>query len=211
MAPSGKDDRTFWVWSQLDEALHTALLEVSTATGKHPRALIEIAIEEYIVRWTSERSAKGLSVSPHVQFEVIMLEDRTRQIRLNQLKQLAFNHVEHPTDDSAEQLASACDLAGISVESILQQVSNKPHVVELMGENGSLNSVEMFLAMHIEPGNMYSASDVIAAGEKKGFKKYLINEAKRKLGIQSRKEGSAWLWFIPEKKKGEQQEEEKVF
>jgi len=192
------DQKLFWVWAQLEEELHTALLEIGTMTGKHPKSLIEAAIEEYIINWVQQRTAKGDKIPGNIQIESIMLQDRRRQIMMTQVRQLAYNHVKAPTDDSAEQLAKTCDLAGISVEAILEEVGERPHVLELMSEHGTLSNVESFLVELMTPGEMYSARDIIDEAERNGFKKYLVNEAKRKLGIRSFRRSEGWYWHFDE-------------
>lgn len=207
-----EEGKKYWVWGQLEEEQHTALLELSTVTGKHPRQLVEMAVELLITTLAAERKEKGLFVPASVRLEALAAEDRTTQLRINQVKTLAYNHVQNPTDETAERLAEACDLAGVSVEAILEQVSANGHIVEIFSEGKTLTSVESFLVEFIKPGKHYSASEVIAAGEARGFKHYLIKEAKRKLGITSKRDKAGWLWSFPAKEKpSSHEDEERVF
>lgn len=205
---SGKnEEKSFWVWAQLDEDVHTALLEISTETGKHPKVLIEIAVEDYILQWTASRKEKGLLIPGKVELEAIVIEERRRQVLFNQIKQLAYHHSDTPTDESAERLARACELAGVSVELILEQVSNKPIGVDMMTEGSTLNTAELYLINTMTPGEIYQSTEIITAGENRGIKKYLINEAKRKLGIRSRRESGSWVWILPKKESGISEEQ----
>lgn len=200
---SAKDEgKTFWVWAQIEESVHTTLLELSTATGKHPRTILEIALEDYIVNWVAAHKSKGDSVPRDVELESIFLEDRKSQVYINHVKQLAYGHIDKPTDDSAERLARACELAGISVESIIEEVSSKPHMGDIIADGGTLNMAEMYLLDVMQPGQPYQSREIISYGEAKGIKKYLITEAKRKLGIVSRRDSGSWVWILPSKKMG---------
>lgn len=206
------EEKKFWVWGQIEEEQHTALLELSTATGKHPRQLVELGVELVIATLATERTKKGLFVPPTVRLEAMATEDRAQQLRLNQAKVMAYNHVQNPTDESAERLAEACDIVGISVEAILEQVSSNPIASEIMGDGKSLTSVESFLIDYLKPGKLYSSSEVIAAAEARGFKAYLVKEAKRKLKIVSKRDKSEWMWHFPATKKAaEEDDEERVF
>lgn len=200
---SAKDEgKTFWVWAQLEESIHTTMLEVSTVTGKHPKVLLEMALEDYIINWVATQKEKGAHVPTNVELEAIILVERKKQVYVNHIKQLAYNHVDKPTDESADTLARACELAGISVESILEQVSNKPQMGEIIANGGTLSMAELYLLDVMQPGQVYQAREIIDFGEAKGIKKYLINEAKRKLNIASRRESGSWVWILPSKKMG---------
>lgn len=204
-----KDSKTYWVWAQIEESLHTSLLEVSTTMGRHPRSVIEIAIEEYIVNWVAKKELQDEFVPNSLRLEAIVLRDRARQVQINQVKQLAYNHLANPTDESAEELADACDIAGISVESVLEQMSNRPSPVHMLGENASIQRAASFLVEIMKPGELYPSNDVLSAGKDAGIKEYLLKEAKRKLMVDSRREGMTWYWIMP--KKEDRKGDETVF
>lgn len=205
------EEKKYWMWAQVEEGAHTAALELSTVIGKHPSKILEMGLELIIAHYASELEAKGKPVPPALKLEALAARDRKEQLQINQVKTMAYNHLQTPTDESADRLAEACDLAGISIEAIMEQVSANPHVADFVTNGKSLTSVEAFLVDYIKPGKMYQAKDVMAAGEERGFKVYLIKEAKRKLGIVSRNEKGGWVWFFPETEVQKTEGEEEVF
>lgn len=197
--PNEKDGKTHWVGTMIEEPLHTALMEIGTTMGKHPRLVIELALERFVVEWTAERELKGKSVPNRVKLEQMSLEESARQTQIALVKKLAYAHVEMPTDESQERLENACTLAGVSVESVLEMVNSKPHIIAYASEGTTLSTAEHFLLELMEPGALYAANDVFDMGNSRGVKDYLIKEAKRKLGIKSSRKANQWYWFIPER------------
>lgn len=199
-----KEPRLFWVWGQIEETTHAAMMEIATEMGKHYRVVVEQAVEEFIAEWVKQRDAKNKPVGKKARFESIILNDRLRQTQLSQLKQLAYNHMENQTDESAEQLAAACDLLGVPVETILSEVSNMQQLVEV-DPGVMLNEVARWLLEIMLPGKRYPSQDILDIGKARGFTEYKIRAAKTKLGVESRREGYSWVWVLPARDEEEEQ------
>lgn len=200
------ESKTFWVAAEIEEAIHTALFEVATMVGKHPRKLVEMGVELVIAYYVELFEKEGKPVPVIAKLETMLRQDRARQLRVNQIKIMAYNHVQNPTEDSADRLAEACELAGISIESLMEEINDKPQLIEVYTDGGSLSTAEFFLLSHMKPGELYPAKEIIEGAKKQGIKEYVIKDAKRKQGIESVRMEKEWCWRVPAKEKKHQQE-----
>jgi len=205
--------RRMWVGGQIDEPTHTALLKMCTLEGKHPTAMVELAIEECIVNFARERLKEGKEIDDKILVTMLSLENRARENQVAQLKQLAYSHLRWSSEESAERLSSACEASGIAVEDLMEEINSNPHVKELVIENGqSLSSAELFLMENMSPGKLYPMKELISMGERSGFKEWTLKAAKGKLGIESRRESKMWVWVIPKRPlAGPDNDDEMVF
>lgn len=212
MAAGNKEDvKSFWVWAQIEEGLHTSLLEVSTMTGKHPRQIVEMGVELAVAHFVEIAKKNGSAIPDRARLQSLLLEDRNKQLMVNQVKIMAYNHSLNPSEESADRLAEACDLAGVSLDALMDEIESKPELVEAVSKGGSLSSAEVFLIGHMKPGKMYAAREIIELAATRGFKEYVIKEAKRKQNVKSIRLESAWFWTIPVKEEKGKKEEEDAF
>ena len=93
----------------------------------------------------------------------------------------------------------------------MQEINDNEHVRELVVENGSLSSAELFLLEHMQPDEMYPMREIINLGEKSGFKEWSLKAAKGKLGIESKRQEKMWVWILPSKTIPNSGNEEMVF
>lgn len=187
------DENRKWVYSKVEEACHDALMEIATENGVHVSRVIEDALDQFVRNYASEYGDKN---KPKVFVRNMALEDRQIRTMFAQVKQLAYTFAESPTDDNMDRLRLACDAIGVDVETMLEDVSDKPHVSNVIARNGSLSKAELFLAETIKPGVMYYNQEIISEAEKLGIKAHAIKKAKQNLSIDSEKRGDKWYWFI---------------
>lgn len=191
------DVKRTWVGAQLDEPVFNALWKVATAQGRHPAQVAEEGIEHYLVWWTNQQLEEGNKVDDKLLVTKLALEDRARQNQLTQLKTLAYSHLQFPTEETAERLEAACNASGISVETLMEEISENQYIAELVSENGSLSNAEMWLLENMSPGTKYPMRNIVDKGESAGFKEHTLKAAKAKLGIESRREAKSWVWILP--------------
>jgi hypothetical protein len=67
----------------------------------------------------------------------------------------------------------------------------------------------MFIAQVLRDGPV-EASTVLEAGGDRGFSEWMMNQSKRKLGVESFREGASWMWKMPGKRGGGEREGTRV-
>jgi hypothetical protein len=182
--------KKMWTAGQLEEETYNALMGLAAQEGVPPAMIVEKAVEEYI------RNVGKNSKNSFVYAAYAVLEMRSREVRLLNIKQIAVAHIENPTDESADQLRALCEMSGVSMEEIISDMNRTPHIKALIAEVGTLSSVEAWLLRFMEPGKSYAAKIVQEAAQKSGHSDFMIKKAKSKLNIVSRRMGKQWFWEL---------------
>jgi hypothetical protein len=181
----------------LDEDTHRNLVRLATLLGAHPSDLVE----QYITRGLLQ-DAKDLEefVSPDLKVYAGMQEMRRRARVRAQLVNIAFEHNQNPTEESADLLNRLCVLVGIPVEDIIRD-SEETLLVPVVNDDGhGVQSAMAWLARLVEPDQEYSVSAVTDMGAVRGFTPYVIKAAKSNLGLVSSRRSDGWIWKRPEPK-----------
>lgn len=190
---SAKESKRMWVSCQVDEDAHSALMQIATRQGLHPSKVLEAALDMYILECSKDPDAM-----PIVRLKAYAIEDRERQSQLSIIKQMAYTHLHEPTDESAERLAYACEIAQISMERLLDELDERPEIASIIQHGGSLSKIQLWLMETMVQGEIYHSKKIIEMGKKYGFKEHNITAAKRELDIESKRMPDGWYWKLPE-------------
>jgi hypothetical protein len=192
--PRNEDDtRKMWIGAQLDEPIYNALFRLATELGVHPSLAAEIGVEFFIENYTLKEE------DPDFLITQMSIRHKRRQHSVATIKQMAIAHLNDPTEESADELAAACDSIGMSVESIVDVMSEKEYIGQIVNQRGKdLNDVEMWLAETIKPDREYKASEIFRMGLERGYSKDRVRKARTALGIDSKRRSGHWAWFWPE-------------
>lgn len=194
------DSNRRWISAELDEDVHRALLQLATLRGKHPNKLVEDMVVDGIAL-AAEQEEFVTSVDLQVYAGVYEVRRRAR-IR-SQLVQIAFEHQQNPSEETADLLKSLCELAGVPVEEIVQE-SEDSTLVPLSQDNGTgVHSAARWLNKVVEIGKEYPAIFIMQLAHEVGFSDATVKSAKQVLGIQSKRKSMGWVWTIPQPKETE--------
>lgn len=195
--PADPSERTKWIYAQVDEDTHRALCRRATETGFHPSELIERYV---ILGLTSEaeelkKSGSEMSIDLRV-FEAIQHLRRGERIK-TQLQQIAFQHLQKPGEETADLLNILCDEAGLTVEEVLAEARDAIEVPLTYDDGRGVASAMMWLKGYLTPEEEFAVRAIEVVAEIQGFSKAVLKEAKRRLGVVSRRKAHNWVWVLP--------------
>ena len=189
------EDRKLIIYAKIDETTYHMMLAIASERGQ---MVFETASELLVMLTEMELEKEEMGNHPDVRLRKLHQEVRRKKGRAQLVREMAFEHLDNPTEESLEQLEQAAEIAGMSVESVLEECEKvKPATLRFKTGNSTPNDVQEWLMSTIKPGEVYAATDVVEEGEKRGFKKYAIDEAKRAIGIDSARKGMKWYWSLP--------------
>lgn len=187
------DENRKWMAAKYEEGTYDALMSIASENGVHVTRVLEDAADQYVLNYAKEFGDKS---KPEIFVRAMAIEDRRAKTSFGQVKQLAYTFAENPTDDNMDRLRSACDAIGVDLQTILEDVSDKPHISNVISKNGGLNKAEMWLAENMQPGMLYYSKELFAAAALEGIKEYALKRAKANLSIESEKKGEKWYWTV---------------
>jgi hypothetical protein len=169
-------------------------MHIATQKGLHPAKVIEQFIVDGIAL---SAEMEEFSSSVDIQVYAGVYEVRRRARIRSQLVQIAFEHQQNPTEESADALRSLCELADVAVEEIIEE-SEDAALVPIIQDNGhGVASAVRWLKQVIEDGNEYPVTYLLELAYQAGFSQATIKSAKQTLGIVSRRKSNCWVWLRP--------------
>ena len=185
------DLKTRWVSAEIPNDTYSALVMTATELGIHPSKLIG----QYIITSLQEEvkiNGDHLPIEVHVW---AANEEVKRETRLrSQLISIAYQHREHPTEESSDILNTLCIMAGVGIQEILDEAEDS-RVVPLMQDGGTLLSEVMeWLGRELKPGYEIPVKTIFAKGEDLGYSQSILKQAKAELGITSKRKEKYWTW-----------------
>ncbi len=200
------DLKTRWVSAEIPNDTYSALVMAATELGIHPSKLIG----QYIITSLQEEikiNGDHLPIEVHVW---AASEEVKRETRLrSQLISIAYQHKEHPTEESSDILNTLCIMAGVGIQEIMEEAEDS-RVVPLMQDGGTLLAEVMeWLGGQLKTGYAIPAKTIFEKGEDLGYSQSILKQAKSSLGIISKRKEKHWTWqweegsviIKPEKKK----------
>lgn len=191
-----RDENRKWLSGQVDDQTHNAAMCVSSETGKHITALVEEGIHLMISHYaqTSKSSA--------VRIHAAHTDDKSRQNQIGQLKQLIISYQGDPNEDMLDRIKDLCDLAGVSMERLVEDLNKMPHLAEVLKGNDSISKAELWLVENLLPDKPTAVKTIQDKATKVGFKWHVIKDARDRLKantgteILSMKQGKMWFWNL---------------
>ena len=190
-------EKTKWVSASLDEDTYRALNRRATELGMHPSVLLEC----YLIRGITEdaKEGKGEKASIETRVFVRLSEIRGRGRTRAQLQQIAYDHIQDPTEEKADMLRSYCKEAGFTIEEILEEANDVAQIPLTFDDGTGVISAMHWLrsTLRDHPDGLPSTG-VMDAGAKHGFSQHVLNDAKRRLGVKSVRHSTYWAWILEE-------------
>lgn len=181
------------IYTVLDEDTYRSLLALCNLKG---RSVLEVAaelIQEGLVHAAESEYACGEDAIDLRVFAGVMKVRRQARIR-SQLTQIAFEHNQFPTEDTADLLNNLCNLAGIAVDEVARDGAEQK--VPLVTDNGfGVGSACRWLQDYLKDGET-PVTQVMEQGHRMGFTPAVIRSAKAHLGVHSIRRSTSWVWTI---------------
>jgi len=168
---------------------------LATQRGKHPSRLIEDFVSQGL-----ESAAEEDEFCPVDVRIMASLQDIRRRARMrSQLVQIAFEHQQQPTEETADILKSLCEAAEIPLEDVIRESSDTPIVPLVDDDNiNGVNAAMRWLHTVIEAGEEYPVMFLLDLAHQVGFTDATVKSAKQLLGIISKRKSKGWVWSLPE-------------
>ncbi len=190
-----EESRTAWVYAKIDEEDKDALMSIAGYEGKHVTVVVKDAVQYYIGEWAANQDNPD---DPDVQLRSMFHSNRKTQNRFIMLKQLAYTWNDTGADEDYETLERACEIAGVQIETVIESINQSSSFIPtaVSGDATGMQAAMIWLnEIVIETGKMVDVSDLQRMAEDRGFKWHTVTAAKRKMGIQSVRNGSGWAWL----------------
>ena len=190
-------DRTKWIYAQVDEDTHRALCRRATETGFHPSELIDRYVTLGLMQDAEELRKSGTEMS--VDLRVFnALQDLRRGERIKvQLQQIAYQHLQKPSEETADLLNVLCEEAGLTVEEVISEARDATEVPLTYDDGRGVASAMSWLKSYLTPEEELAVRAIEVVAEIQGFSKAVLKEAKRRLGVVSRRKAHNWVWVLP--------------
>ena len=99
-------------------------------------------------------------------------------------------------DDVYENFAELCAKNNRSPETFIEALTQNANLANIEPvSQTTLAKCINWLGTRLTPGSQVSAVEIFEEGESLGFAKHQVKDAKRRLGIISRRDGKQWIWL----------------
>ena len=186
-------DFTKWVATELDEDTHRELYNRATVLGQHPKKLMA----DYIKRGL-EGDAEEDDASFSLRLYKQVQKTRARESVKSQLEQLAWKCVKASDEEEMDVLKGLCDEAGYTIDEIIDNVKDYRSMPVVNYDDGSGVAAAMIWLQDLLSKGQRAANTIFDLGEKQGFSRYVVKDAKRRLGVKSIRQPKYWVWTLEE-------------
>ena len=133
--------------------------------------------------------------SPMSRLVMLDYKSRMNESADEMLMRIARNFLSTGDEDIYEELKKVCDDLGKSPENYIDALSINPVLANI----GPISSTELGKCIHwlgtrLLPGQEVATTEIFEEGLSMGFKKYLVKDAKKKMGIVSVRGNGQWFW-----------------
>lgn len=191
---SAEKDTRRWTWTKLTESAHDALLQVSTEFGRHPSESVADAVDFWLIEMAKKSKSRALI------FHAAHTKDRERQTQLSIVKQLIVSYQKNPSDEGFDEISSLCNILGESLDKLIEDLNESPHISEVLKSTDMVSKAEMWLLETMQPDKPIASKAIKEMAAKQGFGGHIIDRAKDRLNTTGKvsimpfKQGSAWFW-----------------
>lgn len=192
------DNHKFFLFhGRLVEQSHITLQSLASEFGKDIPTMASELIERGMMDLQREMKENGQELPAEAAVFAELRRINKRKEMKRSLQSIAIAYKESGDDDDAERFKDLCDKSNISVEAVLQELNDKPHLEAFISQNERLSNVEEFFLKIMKPGEPYIVQEIKNLAIEAGFSNHKIKEAKTRLGIESHRDGQSRLWILP--------------
>lgn len=196
MANRETDTRKTIMSNQIEESAHSALISIVNKTGKPIAFVIAEMLDWWIVECAKTNRDRN------VQAHAAHIKTRERQTQRTILKQVAVAYQSEPTEEALDEFKDLCDALGVSMEKVIEEMNELPHIAEVLKGTESISKAEMWILENMKPDKPIASKKIEEMGYKAGYKKHILRDAKDRLNavgniqIRSMKQGTMWFWSL---------------
>lgn len=187
---------------QISEETHDWLVELANQEGQKTADYIADLLERYFF---TKKIPIPIDERANALYELAQ-RARQRDLARDTVFQMAAAYYLRPTEEGADELAKACDLAEISYEDVWDHVSNDPFATIIVDQKRSgtkQSKCVVWLSEIMTEKEEIDSKVLYEIGKKQGFEVYLIRRAKNVINdnsegyqIESVHRGSRWQWHL---------------
>lgn len=182
-----------YIASQLEEGVFDALSRYATISGMHPSDLVSHFVEDALSGLGETTNDPYLST-----FAALQASRRRERIRA-MLIQLAAEALERDDTHLMEQMEKLCEANEVASGEIVARARSVRVPTGIQYDDGrGLATITIWLQEVLADGKKVPVGEVERMAREQGFKMYLLSAAKRAAGVQSRRESTCFVWYIPE-------------
>lgn len=192
------EDKKRFIYSAIPEETHVALLMLAMKEGVQPARLIEKFIEKGIEG--EEDEFFGGEFPPPLKVYRTWLRMRDKQSTMIQLKQIAAFLTLTQDEEEMDNFDTLCKENGMVTQEVLQAAQDETQIYGsslVMDDNQGVNHATQYLFRKLSDGSEIAVKDLEREATMLGISKTALNAAKRKIGIESRRNSKEWVWLIP--------------
>lgn len=181
---------------RVDDALHNSLIEIVNMTGKSMEDLLVEGASMVVMEFSKKGKGKN------VQAYAAQVKVRERQTQQTILKQVAAAYQSEPSEEALDEFQALCDVLDTSIEKVIAEMNEMPHIGEVLKGKNSITSAEMWILKNVLPDKPIASKTIEKMGDREGYKMYTLRDARERLNlsgevnIASIKQGSMWFWHL---------------
>lgn len=184
-----------WVWIRIDELYHTALMRISSMTGRHPSDLSEEAVILFINDW----ARKNNSGDPIILAAKALQDNRDRLLVIQGIRALIVSQMDTPSEDTMETIIDLCASIGVDHTKLFEEMSANKILAAISRVDGNMISpVVKFLLENIPENDEIPVKALKEMAREHGIAESALNRTKQSMHIESKRRTHGWVWMWPE-------------
>jgi len=121
---------------------------------------------------------------------------RRQEIRI-QLRRIAWQNLQEGDEEAMDNLALLCDEAGVSTEAVIDE-ARQHNAPPMVYDGGKLAEAIEFLHEIGQAARELPTTEVMGTGADRGLSSFVLKQAKKEIGIISKRRPKNWVWVWPE-------------
>lgn len=181
-----RDKTVRYVTTKLSDAAHNALLMRASELGIHITDLATRYVEAGLV---DDNQGNTLQVRL---FKAAWAARQKDLIRA-QLEHIAFTAMRDTDEEMMERLKQLCEEAQVPLDEVMYTASRFSEPPD--SSNTKMAEAMTFIASMLREGPI-RATVAMDASQDRGFSRWMVDQAKRKLNVESFRESDGWWWKL---------------
>ena len=186
------EERKKVVYVELEPGTHRQLQDLASSLG--------IRISEAGGMCVEGDLARRVRLDPKTLDARLFLgvqEAKRRQEIRAQLRRIAWQNLQEEDEEAMDNLALLCDEAGVSTEVVINE-ARQHSTPPMVYDSGKLAEAIEFLHEIGQATRELPTTEVMDTGADRGLSSFILKQAKKEIGIISKRHPKNWVWVWPE-------------